>query len=178
MPDFPRSHRQFSPLFGDFGLQVRLEPAEDALPVFRVSEGCLAAADEAFIAHCHTRPGCDGIEAVSDRCLARSKQRMFLEFPRHYDLARRINLSELAAASVGAAICKTNRYSPFAADAEVRFPSFLTVKVRMSPPTLDLICSEGAEDPLGRRRNFHRCDDRTSSAVRHSSRGSPFRSRW
>src|SRR5258708_12065657 len=75
---------------------VSVEPTEDALPVFSVSVGCLAPAEEAFVAHSHARATCDGIEAVRDGRLPRALQRMLFELPRHPKLAPQIHLAQLA----------------------------------------------------------------------------------
>ena len=64
--------------------------------MFPVPAGRLTPTNETFVAHRDTRAGRNGVKTVSDRRLARAQQRMLLEFPRHDELARRINLGKLA----------------------------------------------------------------------------------
>src|SRR6266849_9991411 len=101
---------------------------------------------------------------------------MLLELPRHDDLARCIDLGELAAAVVDASICKDNGDAPLTADAEVRGPFRLAVEVGVSPPPLDLVSGQRAEDAFGWHCNLRGRDDRASPAVGHRARCAPLRS--
>src|SRR5262245_24551321 len=107
--------------------------------MLRVPVGRLAPADEAFVANRHACAGSGRVEAIRDRRFPRTKERMLLEPPRHDDLARRIDLSELAAAAVGRPVRRTNRDAPLAANLEVRLPVCLTIEVGMSPPSFNFI---------------------------------------
>src|SRR5271163_1752680 len=89
----------------------------------------LASADEPFVAHRHAGAGRDGVEAVRDCRLARAKQRMLLEFSRHDEFARRIDLGELAAAAIGTAVCEDNGDAPLTANTQVRLPFRLAVVI-------------------------------------------------
>ena len=110
--------------------------------MFGIAKRSLTPAEESFIEHRNAGAGRDGVEAVGDGRLARALQWMLLEFSRHDELARRIDIGELAAAAVGTAVCEDNRDAPLTADTQVRLPSRLAVVIGVSPPALDLVRSE------------------------------------
>src|SRR5450631_520842 len=145
--------------------------------MFRVAVGRLAPADEAFVAHGQARAGRGGIEAVSDGRLARAQQRMLLKLARHDELARRIDLGELAVAAVGGTVWKADDHTPLAANAEVGGPVSLAVEIGGSPPALDLVGGERAEDALRRHGKLRSRND-GAPAVGHGSRRALFRSGW
>src|SRR5262249_28125782 len=116
------------------GGQIGVEPTKNPLPVLGVPVGRLAAADEAFVANGDAGAGRNGVEPVSDRGLASAEKGRVVEPPRHDKLAGRIELHELTAATVGAAVVEVNRDAPLATDAKVRGPSRLTVEPLGPPP--------------------------------------------
>jgi|SRR6516162_5491296 hypothetical protein len=81
----------------------------------------------------------NSIEAVSNRSLPRTEQRMLLESASHDELARRLNLSEISTAAICASVFEENVETPLTANAQVSRPPGLTVEIRVSPPPLHLI---------------------------------------
>jgi hypothetical protein len=146
--------------------------------MFGIPISRLTPTNEAFVAHGHARSLRDGLEAVSDRRLARALEGVLIELSRHDQLSRGIDLGKLATAAISGAVGKVNGHTPLAADAEVCFPVLLAIKIRVAPPAFDLVRRKCLKDALGRRGNFGDCDDGPAPAIDHGSRRAPFRSGW
>src|SRR5450755_3895520 len=103
---------------------------------------------------------------------------MLLKLARHDELARRIDLGELAVAAVGGTVWKADDHTPLAANAEVGGPVRLAVETGGSPPAPDLVGGERAEDALRRHGKLRSRNDGAPAAVGHGVRRAPFRSGW
>ena len=87
------------------------------------------------------------LEAVADRRLACSLERVAVEFAGHDQFSWEIDLAELAFSVNFAAGFKLDSDTPRAADSQTRFPIVLMIHARNSPSFEDFVGGERLKRP-------------------------------
>src|SRR5215472_9616708 len=103
---------------------------------------------------------------------------MLVEPPRHHELVRRVDLSEIPSSANGAAIHHDYGDGPLAAHPKVSGPLRLAIEIRVLPPALDFVRGKRLKDTFGWHGNLCRRDDRPAPTVSYGAGSDPFRRCW
>src|SRR5262245_40295805 len=125
--------------------QVVVQPAQNSLPVRRITERCGASPDEAFLADSDECASTSRLETVCEDGLAFAEEWVGAEPSRQNDLPRRVDVADFAPLVEQCSVAQLDGDAPSPLRSEIGFPILEPINAAHQPPLLDYVCQQPSE---------------------------------